>query len=116
MKGTLEIKGIAVRAHHGCYEEERKNGGDFTVDVSLTMDMSEAAVSDSLEDTLDVNVVNAIVLREMNVPSCLMENVAYRIKSAILADCPEVEACTVRVAKLNPPLADGPAEQTAVIL
>lgn len=91
-------------AHHGCFEEECKVGTWFMVDLSMEVDTKEAEVTDNLEVTVNYAEVYLTVKREMNIPSKLLENVAYRIKTAVLDEYPVVEQVKVKVQKLNPPL------------
>ena len=100
----ISINGMEFYAHHGCFEEERKVGTWFMVDLSMEVDTKEAEVTDNLEVTVNYAEVYLTVKREMSIPSKLLENVAYRIKTAVLKAYPSVEKVRVKVRKLNPPL------------
>lgn len=104
MKGKIELKGLEFHAFHGCLEEEKKNGNRFIVDVSFICDITTAALEDELSGTVDYSVVYALVAKEMAIPSNLLENVAYRIRNAILEKFPQMEGLTVSVSKCNPPV------------
>lgn len=103
-QGTVRLEGMKFRSFHGCLERERIEGNDFIVDLEFSYDMSRAAVSDSLEDALDYSSIYAIVAGEMSIPSNLLENVAFRIRKAILSDFPGISSLNVTVSKLDPPL------------
>ena len=77
--GVLELKEIKIFARHGCFEEERKIGNWFIVDFRAEMDVMTAAMSDSLDDAVNYQIIFDIVKEEMEIPSNLLENVAYRI-------------------------------------
>jgi 7,8-dihydroneopterin aldolase/epimerase/oxygenase len=49
----IELRGLRVRGHHGVYEHERRDGQEFVVDITVWMDLTAAARSDDLADTLD---------------------------------------------------------------
>ena len=100
----ISIEGMEFYAHHGCFEEERKVGTWFMVDLSMEVDTKEAEVTDNLEATVNYAEVYLTVKREMEIPSKLLENVAYRIKTAVLNEYPAVEQVKVKIQKLNPPL------------
>ena len=100
----IELTGMEFRAFHGCLPEERKNGNLFIVDFRCDYDISAAAESDALEDTLDYSAIYDIVRREMETPSNLLENVAGRIAAAISAAFPELEHFYIKVSKRNPPV------------
>lgn len=91
-------------AHHGCFEEERKVGTWFQVDLEMMVDTATAERSDNLDETVNYAEVYLIVKREMSISSKLLENVAYRIKMAVMQEYPSVEQVKVKVQKLNPPL------------
>ena len=53
------VEGINVFAYHGCLEEEAKVGTNYTIDVIMETDFSEAAEKDDLSKTIDyVTVFN----------------------------------------------------------
>jgi dihydroneopterin aldolase len=48
--------------------------------------------------------VYAVVETEMQKPSCLLENVAYRIAQRLFRDFPRIRSIRLEVAKQNPPM------------
>ena len=48
---VVELEGVEIFGHHGATEEERAHGQTFLYDVRL--ELSDAALSDRLEDTVD---------------------------------------------------------------
>jgi len=104
MNGRIELTGMNFRAFHGCLESERTQGGDFSVSFSCELDTSCAERSDDLADTLDYSRIYAIVAREMQIPSQLLEAVAGRIADAIRAEFPWLGPFEVCVGKKNPPV------------
>ena len=102
--GVLELKEIKIFARHGCFEEERKIGNWFIVDFRAEMDVMTAAMSDSLDDAVNYQIIFDIVKEEMEIPSNLLENVAYRILKRVKERFPIILSASVSVAKVNPPL------------
>ncbi len=102
--GRIELKGMDFFARHGCLESERLQGGHFRVDFACELDTSAAEISDNLADTLDYSRVYAIVAREMQTPSNLLENVAGRIADALQLEIPELDHFELSVSKKNPPV------------
>lgn len=102
--GTIELEGMEFTAFHGCLEHERREGNLFTVDFKGEVDISKAAETDALEDTLDYGKIYDIVAEQMRTPSNLLENVVYRIASAISREFPYIGQFSVRVSKRNPPV------------
>ena len=104
MTGKIELTGMRFFARHGCLESERRDGNEFVVDFACDYDTSVAENSDDLLDTLDYSRVYAIVAREMETPSNLLEHVAGRIADALLAEIPELDHFEISVSKKNPPV------------
>ena len=113
MEGRIELKGMEFYAFHGCLENERSAGNLFKVDLSFSYDVSRAAESDSLEDAVDYGEVYSVVAGQMERPSNLLENVAWRIREAVAEAFPRIADIKVRVSKANPPL-PGPVKWSSV--
>lgn len=102
--GKIELCGMKFFAHHGCFHEEKVIGNYFIVDFAVWTDVSAAAGSDNLDDTLNYQLIYDIVKEEMAVPSNLLEHVAGRILRRVRSAFPYVEKASVTISKLNPPL------------
>ena len=113
--GVIELEGMEFKAYHGCLEQEKVRGNSFTVDFRGELDLSAAADSDNLNDTLNYADIYEIVAYEMSIPSELLENVAGRILKAIENRFPELISFSVRVSKKRPPV-EGVAQWSRVIL
>lgn len=112
--GVITLKDLKFYAHHGVYEKEKIEGNTFIVDISIKVDTSLAEKSDNIEDTLDyVEVYNRIDL-EMNTPSNLLENVAFRINNSISQLVKKGKIKTT-IYKQNPPIG-GDCSYTSVTL
>jgi len=113
--GIIELEGMEFKAYHGCLEQEKVRGNSFTVDFRGELDLSKAAVSDRLEDTLNYGEIYEIVAEEMSIPSELLENVAGRIVMSIEKRFPQLMSFSIRVSKKRPPV-DGVAQWSRVTL
>lgn len=111
--GRIELKGMRFRAYHGCLENEKLIGNDFSVDFSCEYDTSKAEGSDNLDDTLNYASVYDIVAEEMQIRSNLLENVAGRIADRIRESLEKIESLEVKVTKFHPPV-DGEVESSSV--
>ena len=100
----IAINSMRFYAHHGCFDEERRIGTYFTVDLSFETNTSVAEVSDNIADTVSYLDVYQVVKREMATPSHLLEHVARRVGEAVLAQFADTMTVKVKVYKLNPPL------------
>lgn len=107
MPDRIELRGLRVRGHHGVYEHERRDGQDFVVDITVWMDLTAAARSDRLEDTLDYGALAQRAAAIVGGPPCnLIEAVAGRVADDVFAD---VRVHTVEVV-LHKPQAPIPLE------
>ncbi|HXC05948.1 MAG TPA: dihydroneopterin aldolase [Bacteroidia bacterium] len=112
--GIININGIRLHAYHGCLPEEAKLGTDYRVDVSIETDFSASEKTDKLADTVDYCDVYAIVKKEMEIRSKLIEHVCRRILDGLTGKWPKAHI-EVEVTKLRPPI-QGDVESVSVIL
>jgi dihydroneopterin aldolase len=98
------IAGLHFFGHHGNSEVERKLGGHYRVDAEIDYDLSRAAASDELTDTIDYGKV-CRMLKKIGGESehHLLESLAGAMAEAILEGFP-AQAVLIRLQKLNPPL------------
>jgi dihydroneopterin aldolase len=96
----VELEGLEVFGRHGVEEDERREGRTFLYDV--TLEVSESAVSDRIEDAVDYREVAACV-REVSEARDfqLIEALAAAVADAIAERFP-VERVRVRVRKPDP--------------
>lgn len=113
MINTVNIEGIKLYAYHGCLEEEAKIGGNYLVDVYITTDFKEAAVTDDLTKTIDYCTVYEICKKEMSIRSKLIEQVCARIFDHINTEFKTIKTLHVKVTKLMPPM-NGDVEKVSV--
>jgi dihydroneopterin aldolase len=100
----ITLRGMRFMGRHGVTPEERAEAQPFEVDVVLRLDLSRAAASDTLADTVDYAAVFGLVQRIVEGRSfSLLEAIAAAIADGVLATFPvdEVEA---RVRKPKAPL------------
>jgi 7,8-dihydroneopterin aldolase/epimerase/oxygenase len=97
MTVLVELRGLEVFGYHGVGEHERREGRTFVYDVEL--DVSDSALSDRLEDTVDYRDVAARV-RDVSDsrPFLLIEALAGAVADALFEAFP-VERVRVRVRK-----------------
>ena len=107
---SIRLKNIRIFTNHGCLTEEEKIGSDYLVNLTVQADLSEAARSDQLKDTVDYVHLNRIVKEQMAQRSKLLEHVGQRIIDTIFEELPVVESVKVTVSKVNPPIGGDVAE------
>ncbi len=104
MNGEVALTGMEFYARHGYYEEERKIGNKYTVDIFMTLDMTNAVEADKLEGTVDYEKVYEIIADVMNVDTNLLEHLAGKVIKKVKSTFQSVEAVKVKVSKHNPPI------------
>ena len=110
----IELRGLTFFAYHGVLPEERQNGNTFVVDLVLDADISRAACTDNLADTINYAEVYEVVKQEMAVPSLLLEHVCGRIATKLLDAFHALQRVRVRVIKKNPPIEGAGSCESAV--
>ncbi len=105
MTDRIEIRGLRVLGHHGALVGEQDRAQPFEIDLDLEADLGPAAASDDLGHTIDygrvVEVTRTCVAKQR---FRLLEALAGSIADTVL-DLGGVDAVTVSVRKLRPPVA-----------
>lgn len=99
----IYITDLRFHAFHGVMPQERLVGNDYSIDIKIGYDVSDAMISDEVDDTLNYAEVYQIVDQEMGVPSKLVERVAYRICDRLFRKYASISSINIRLTKLNPP-------------
>lgn len=104
----INLLGLRFHAFHGVMAQEQLVGNDYLLDVRVRYDLSKAMLSDDVNDTLNYATVYEMIRQEMQIPSCLLEHVAYRIGNRLMTTFPQIESIDIHLTKKNPPVgADG---------
>jgi dihydroneopterin aldolase len=81
----LTLTGLRAFGHHGVFAEERENGQEFVLDVTVWLDFTPAARGDDLEQTLHYGLLaEQIVAAVESDPVDLIETVAERVATLVL--------------------------------
>ena len=94
----LHLRGIALDAILGCRPDERTAPRPVLVDLSVRLDVAEAAATDDLAATVDSEELEALVLDAARAGFRLVEALAQAIADRCLA-LPRVQAVRVTVEK-----------------
>jgi dihydroneopterin aldolase len=82
---SLHIKDLMIEAKHGVHAHEKQTAQRFLVSVELTLDLSKAAQSDNLDDSLDWSQLrNEIIAIVQGHSFNLMERLAQVVAEALL--------------------------------
>lgn len=90
--------------YHGVFEEERKLGQRFYIDLELELDLRGAGMSDDLNQTVNYAEVHELIKNIVEIKSFkLIEALAEYIASSVLDTYTVINAVTVKVTKPHPP-------------
>jgi dihydroneopterin aldolase len=104
MADRIELRGLTVRGRHGVFEHERRDGQQFVIDITVWIDLAEAAATDRLEDTYDYGVLAQRAAAIVGgPPRNLIETVAAEIADEVITD-QRVHAVEVVVHKPDAPI------------
>src|SRR5271154_7064114 len=104
MKGKVALEGLEFHAYHGVYPQERSSGNKFEVDVIVETEFQETAFQDDLSGTINYEDLYALVKKEMDKPSKLLETVGHAMAEKILASFSSATHVEVKISKFNPPI------------
>jgi dihydroneopterin aldolase len=106
MSDQIVLTGIHGFGYHGLFEQERKDGQDFFVDLTLEVDLKAASQSDAISDTVNYAEITDLVVDEITSnPVNLIEKLAARIAERVLNQHLKVKSVTVTVHKPQAPVA-----------
>src|ERR1700761_3311032 len=104
MADRIELRGLIFRGHHGVFDHERADGQNFVVDITLWIDLADAAASDDLADTYDYGVLAQRAAAIVAGPARnLIETVAGEIAGDV-GKAPRVHAAEGPVHKPQAPI------------
>ena len=112
MSDAIRFRRMRFWGRHGVTEAERENPQEIELDAEVIVDLSRAAQSDRLEDTVDYHAAYRACERIVTERSfALLEALADACILTLMRD-PRVERATVRVRK--PGLLDGATPEVEI--
>lgn len=104
MADRITLTGLRVRGNHGVFEHEKRDGQDFLVDVTVWLDLDQAAATDDVANTLDYGKLADRVARTVGgPPRDLIETVATEVAEDVMAD-ERAHAVEVTIHKPSAPI------------
>lgn len=102
----IRIEKIHTFGYHGVFTEEKENGQNFYVSLTLFLDLRAAGTSDDLSRTVNYA---AVVARVVEIVSAkpgfnLIEALAEKIAGTLLAEFPLLQALDVEIHKPEAPI------------
>src|SRR6185503_15886809 len=100
---TIELRHLEFTSFHGLFEEEKKTGGEFVVDVWAKFPAEDHLLK-SINETVNYAALFAIVKDEMNQPRELLETIAQSIAEKIYAKYGVIKEVEIRIEKKKAPI------------
>ena len=115
MADRIELRGLTIQGRHGVMEHERADGQEFVVDITLWIDLADAATSDDLADTYDYAALAKLAAEVVaGPPRHLIEAVGGEIADQVMDD-ERVHAVEVVVHKPQAPIPQQFADVAVVV-
>ena len=95
----ITIKNMSFYAFHGWYQEERKSGNHFELDVTVKTD-SGKYVPEHIDTTINYQSIYDLCKLEMENPRKLLETVVQSLAKRIKAEFDLADAVSVKLRKL----------------
>ena len=101
---TIELRDLQFYSFHGLYDEEKKIGGEFVVDVFAKFPATSHRLT-SIDETVNYAAIFEIIKKEMDQPRELLETLTQSIAKKIHDKFSSIIEIEVRVVKKVPPIA-----------
>ena len=102
IQDKIVLQGLEFHAFHGVFEEEQRLGARFVIDVELYLDLPG---EDDLEQSVDYAAVYALIQSHVTQKRYdLIEVLANKLATDLLAAQPKLDGVLVRVHKPHAPL------------
>lgn len=106
MRDQIHIRNLECYGYTGVLPEEQRLGQRFRVDLRLSVDLTAAARSDQLSDTVDYAAIATTVRSAVRTSRWhLIEALAYAIAQELLS-LPRIEAVEITLTKPHAPIPD----------
>ena len=100
---TIELRDLQFYSYHGLYEEEKKAGGEFVVDLWAKFPAEDHALK-SIDETVNYAALFRIVKDEMDQPRELLETIAQSIAEKVYAKYSVIKEVAIRIEKKKAPI------------
>ncbi|RYU92228.1 dihydroneopterin aldolase [Mucilaginibacter terrigena] len=111
----VALQGAEFYAYHGFYHEEQLIGTHFLVDVQVGFYADIDLDKDNLSNTVNYEMLYAIIEQEMKHTRKVIETVAQAILNRVKTEFTFIEMAEVTIKKQRPPFS-GPIKQSVITL
>lgn len=101
----IRIKGLKIYAYHGCHQEEKDKGQEFTLDITLHINLTRAGLTDDLDNTVNYSAVSKKAYEVFTKYSYnLIEAAAEEVAEEILLEFSKVDGVEIELFKPHAPI------------
>jgi dihydroneopterin aldolase len=100
---TVELKQVRFFAYHGLYQEEKKTGNDFEVNLAVSYEPGEVLIGD-IKTTINYARLFELVKVQFDTPVDLLETLVINIAAEIKKAFPRAKRISISIVKLHPPI------------
>ncbi len=90
-------------AYHGLFPEERKTGGEFEINLTVSYQPDRDIIS-NIRSTINYVSLFELVKQQFHTPVNLLETLVMNIAEEIKSLYPQTKRVCISVSKLNPPI------------
>lgn len=102
--GTIDVCGLRAIGRHGLLPEEQLRAQPFEIDLRIEADLTKAAATDRVEDTVDyADVCQQVALAAQERSYRTLERLCSAVADRLL-DRYAADSVTVKAAKPEPPI------------
>ncbi len=100
---TLHLEKLHFFAHHGIYEEEKKLGNEFELNISLSFTAPKPTIT-HIDETINYAHIYAMAKAEMPEPRELLETYLSQLAEKIKTAYPQIVKLKMSLYKLKMPI------------
>jgi len=101
----IRIRGLNIFASHGVFPEEKENGQNFVLNITMTVSLLTAGLTDDLCETINYGEACEFIADEFTKCSYdLIEAACENLVRALLIKYPTIESVEVEVCKPEAPI------------
>ncbi|GAB3021131.1 dihydroneopterin aldolase [Niabella terrae] len=100
---TLHLQKLRFFAYHGVYEQEKRLGNDFELNISISFRTDKELIED-LQDTINYAAVYELAKSEMLHPRELLETFLSQLAQKIKNQFPQIARQKLVLYKLSMPM------------
>ncbi|MFT4024207.1 MAG: dihydroneopterin aldolase [Flavihumibacter sp.] len=97
---SVHLHKLIFHGFHGIYEGEEKTGNEFEVSLDIHYRVKKEKLA-NIRELIDYEAVVQQVRRRMEIPTPILEELAYSITQKIKHTYPQIEKMQITVYKLN---------------